>query len=200
MPPAGVEQVTGDRAKARRRRRGGVDVAELREACQVKLAALRLELPVPFSLEAFCEVLGARLGRQIVLCPVDTRTGPCGLWVALPEAHLFFYERVTSPLHQEQIVCHEAGHAVFEDDAANVLDEEELAGLLGLDPVMVRRVLGRTSYDDEVEQRAEVFGTMIVEQAVHAPAAPPSTDAAAVEVLHRVQAALTGSDAPPHGR
>jgi hypothetical protein len=174
-----------------------VAVGELRKACRDKLADLRLELPVPFTIEAFCEALGARLGRQIVLCPVDTRTGPCGLWVALEDVHLFFYERVTSPLHQEQIVCHEAGHAVFEDDAANVLDDEELAGLLGLDPVMVRRVLGRTSYDDEVEQRAEVFGTMVVELAVHAPAAPPSTDAD--PVLHRVQAALTGGDAPPYG-
>lgn len=169
----------------------------LRQRCEAKLQ--ELELPVPFTIEAFCEVVGAHLGRRVVLCPVDTRTGPCGLWVATPEAHLFFYERVTSPLHQEQIVCHEAGHAVFEDDAANVLDDEELAGLLGLDPVMVRRVLGRTSYDDEVEQRAEVFGTMVVEQAVHAPAAPPSTDADA-EVLHRVQAALAAADAPPHGR
>jgi hypothetical protein len=160
----------------------------LRRRCENELR--RLELPVPFTIETFCEVLGAHLGRPIVLCPVDTHTGPCGLWVALPEVHLFFYERDTTPLHKALILGHEAGHAVFDDDAADVLDDEELAGLLGLNPVMVRRVLGRTSYDDEVEQRAEVFGRLVVERAARDAPATPRPATQELEIVGRLESAL----------
>jgi hypothetical protein len=160
----------------------------LRQRCENELR--KLELPVPFTIEAFCETLGNRLGRPIVLCPVDTRTGPCGLWVALPKIHLFFYERDTTPLHKALILGHEAGHAVFEDDAANVLDEEELAGLLGLDPAMVHQVLGRTSYDDEVEQRAEVFGRLVVERAARDAAPTPRPATQELEIVQRLESAL----------
>lgn len=61
----------------------------LRERCQAKLKGLGLDLPVPFTIEAFCEALAAHLGRQIVLCPVDTRTGPSGLWVATATTDYF---------------------------------------------------------------------------------------------------------------
>jgi hypothetical protein len=166
----------------------------LRQRCEAKLQ--ELELPVPFTIEAFCEVVGAHLGRQVVLCPVDTRTGPCGLWVATPEAHLFFYERDTTPLHKALILGHEAGHALFEDDAADVLDAEELAGLLGLNPLMVRRVLGRTSYDDEGEQRAEVFGRLVAKRAARD--APPSPRPATQElaIVGRLESALEARRKP----
>jgi hypothetical protein len=193
--------VTGDRAgSGRKRPRGGVSLTKLRRRCQAKLAELDLELPVPFTMEGFLQALGARFGRRIVLCPVDTRTGPCGLWVATPSTFYFFYERATSGLHKDQILGHEAGHVAFEDASAHVLNQEELAGLLGLDAAMVRRVLGRTNYEDQEEQRAEVFGTVVLERAVRAvPAAPPPTDPEVAEVLRRVQAALTGSEDPDVG-
>jgi hypothetical protein len=177
----------------------GRNLARLRQRCQAKLDALGLQLPVPFTIEGFCAALGERLGVRIVLCPVDTSTGPCGLWVATATACYFFYEKATSQLHQEQIGCHEAGHLVFNHDSADVADGRELAGLLGLDVELVRRVLARTNYTTEQEQEAEVFGTLVLERAVHAvPASPPLADPDALAVLDRVQAALTGSsDDPP---
>jgi hypothetical protein len=192
-------QVTSDPPKRGRERPRGVALGRLRRRCQARLDALGLDLPVPFTIEAFCEDLGRRLGRQIVLCPVDTYTGSCGLWVATDTTDYFFYEGTTTPLHKEVIVGHEAGHLVFGHSSADVMPEE-LAGLLGLDVALVRHVLGRTSYSTEEEQEAEVFGTVLLEQAVRAaaPARHPASPEDA-EVLHRVQAALTGLN-DPHGR
>jgi hypothetical protein len=196
MLAAGVEQVTGDRGAPHPL--GGRSLARLRRRCQAKLEALGLQLPVPFTIEGFCAVLGERLGVRIVLVPVDTSTGPCGLWVATDTTRYFFYEQTTSQLHQEQIIGHEAGHLVFDHDGADVRDGAELAGLLGLDVTVIRRMLGRTSYTTEEEQEAEVFGTLLLERAVHATrAAPPPMDPDAAAVIGRVQAALTGSTDPP---
>jgi hypothetical protein len=197
-------QVRGGRTRPGRRwPRGGVDLDELRGECLSKLGELGLQLPVPWSREAFCERLGVCLGRRIVLCPVNTtfatRSGACGSWLKLktPSAHLFFYERATSPYHKDQILGHEAGHAAFDDPTAEILDEEELAALIRLSPVTVERVAGRTSYDTPRERRAEMFGTVVNELAIRvgpvAPPTPPSEDAA---VLSRLYAALTGSPDP----
>jgi hypothetical protein len=177
-----------------------VDLPQLRRECLDKLNELGLELPAPFTIEAFCERLGVCLSRQIVLCPVnttfETTTGPCGLWVRIPMADLFFYERATSSYHKDHVLGHEAGHAVFDDPTANVLDEDELAGLLGLNPVTVQRVLGRTSYDKPREQRAEMFGTVVNALAIRAGPVAPTADSEAAAVLSRLQAALTGSPNP----
>jgi hypothetical protein len=189
-------QVTADRPTGGRERPRGVALGRLRRHCQAKLQELHLDLPVPLTTEAFCQALGVRLGRQIVPCPVDTRTGPCGLWVATATADYFFYERATTRLHQLLIVSHEAGHRVFDHHSADVM-YGELAGLLGLNVDLVRRVLGRTSYTTTEEQEAEVFGRLIVERAggdSH-PASRPATAEAAI--VGRLESAL---EAPPKRR
>jgi hypothetical protein len=137
---------------------------QLRRRCQAKLNELHLELPVPVTPEGLCRALGQRLGRQIVPCPVDTRTGPCGLWVATVGTDYFFYEQATSALHQLLIVGHEAGHLVLGHHSADVL-HGELARLLGLDLKLVRQVLGRRSHTTAEEQEAEVFGRIMVGRA-----------------------------------
>jgi hypothetical protein len=193
--------VTADRVPRRRRRKPrGVALRQLRQRCKNKLQDLQLELPAPFTIERFCELLGQRLSRQIVLCPVDTRTGPCGLWVATPTTDYFLYESATTPLHREQILLHEAGHRAFNHHSAEVM-HDELAKLLGLDVELIRHVLGRTTYSDTEEQEAEVFGTFVLEQAVRAVIpAPQPADPEVAAVLHRVQTALTGSDSAPDER
>ncbi|HEX5877211.1 MAG TPA: hypothetical protein VF468_02655 [Actinomycetota bacterium] len=187
----------------RRRPRGGGDLDQLRHQCLDRLGKLGLELPVPWSGEAFCERLGVCLGRRIVLCPVNTtfatQAGACGLWLKLkiPSAHLFFYERATSPYHKDHVLGHEAGHAAFGDPTVEIQDEEELAALMRLSPVTVERVAGRRGYDKPRERRAEMFGTLVNDLAIRAgPIAPPPADAEAAAVLSRVYAALTCSADP----
>jgi hypothetical protein len=180
-----------------------MDLDELRGECLGKLGDLGLQLPVPWSREAFCARLGVCLDRQIVLCPVNTtfatRSGACGLWVRVrvPRVDLFFHEQATSSYHKDHVVGHEAGHAAFDDPTVEILDEDELAALIRLSPVTVERVAGRTSYDQPREGRAEMFGTVINELAIRAgPVAPPTAPSEDAAVLSRLYAALTGSPDP----
>ena len=192
----------GERTRpSRRRLRGGVDLDQLRRECLDRLNELGLELPAPFTIEAFCQRLGVCLDRRIVLCPVnttfETSTGPCGLWVRTGLADFFFYEQATSPYHKDHVLGHEAGHLAFDDPSGVVRDEDEFAELVGLSPVTVQRMRARTRYDRPRERRAEVFGTVVNQMAVRAgPVAPPTADAEVNAVLSRVQAALTGSSGP----
>jgi hypothetical protein len=159
----------------------------LRQRCQTKLQ--ELDLPVPFTVEAFCAALGARLGRQVLPRPVDTRTGPCGLWVATDTTDYLFYERATTRLHQLLIVGHEAGHMVMGHHSAEVM-RDELARLLGLNVELVRQVVGRQSYSTADEQEAEVFGRLIVERAGGEAPQPPRPATVEAAIVGRLESAL----------
>jgi hypothetical protein len=171
--------------------RRGVPLGVLWQRCEAKLQELDLNLPVP-TIEAFCDAVGAALGRRIELRPADTPVGMCGLWVEYPDCDLFYYERATTPWHQALILGHEIGHLVFGHRSAKAT-REVLAKLLGLDVRLVQGVLARTSpYTDDEECLADVFGTLVASRAVRAvvPAQQP-TDPAAAEVLDRLRASLT---------
>lgn len=181
-------------------RHRGLGFRELSQRCEQQLQDLNLELPVP-TIEAFFHALGTRLDRRFILCPMDTPTGMCGLWVeTIFDFDVFFYERDTTPLHRALMLGHEAAHLVFGHHSAKVT-REVAARLLGLDVRLVRRVLARTTYTDEQERLAEVFGTLVAQRAVRpvVPAQPP-VDPEVAELLARMQAALGGSGASPAGR
>lgn len=123
-----------------------------------------LPLPVPFDARKLCEAIAARRGRPIRLLPIDGLTGVCGLWVATETSDLIFYERVTTPPHQEHIILHELSHLLCDHNRGSAaLGVAEL--LPDLDPAMVRRVLGRAGYTSEEEREAELLASMIREQA-----------------------------------
>ena len=182
-----------------RQQPSGLALRRLQRRCQARLDELGLELPVPFTLEGFCRALGERLGRTIEPRPVPTRTGPCGLWVVKNGIDYFLYEEATTRLHQQLIVGHEAGHLILGHEAIEVM-YEDFAAALGFETRLVQRMLGRRSYSKPQEQEAEVLGTLVVQQAVHAvaPARQPA-DPADAAVLDRVEAALRGSPEPPDG-
>src|SRR6185436_10468256 len=58
------------------------------------------------------------------LLPKQTRLGPCGVWLSLPEVDYVFYEPETSQLHREHIILHELGHLLCEHQPTEVIDEE----------------------------------------------------------------------------
>jgi hypothetical protein len=163
-----------------------------------KLQKLGLNLPVE-SIEALFQALGTRLGRQMFLIPVDTSTGMCGLFVETVHGFdLFFYERRTTALHQALMLGHEAAHLILGHPSAQVT-REVLAGLLGLDVRLVKRVWARgPTYTRKQERDAEVFGTLIVQRAVRPTVTPQqAVDPNIAEVLARMQAALGASSEAP---
>ncbi|WP_020659610.1 hypothetical protein [Amycolatopsis benzoatilytica] len=126
-----------------------------------------LDVPVPFEVGAFAERIAARRGRPIRLLPSAGLTGVCGLWIATEAADLVFYEKDTTPAHQEHIVLHELSHVLCDHypvSADLAAHAEDL--LPSLSPALVRRVLGRAGYSTEEEREAEMLATLI-RQRVH---------------------------------
>lgn len=123
-------------------------------------------MPVPFDARALCEQVAERRGRPIRLVPMDGLSGVCGLWVATATADLIFYERVTTPPHQEHIILHELGHVLCDHHRASSALGAQVKELMpSLDPAMVRRVLGRAGYTSDEEREAELLASMIRERA-----------------------------------
>jgi hypothetical protein len=167
-----------------------VDLKGLRARCEAALGDI--EIPVPFDIQTLCDRVSARRGRTLRLLPKDASSGPCGLWLALPEADYVFFEPETSLLHRDHIILHELGHLLCDHGASETIDDDVLRELLpSLDLTMVRRVLGRTTYSSVEEQEAEMFATLVLERARQAPPPGPIVQPEAL-VLDRLSDLLGG--------
>jgi len=128
----------------------------------------RLDIPVPFHLQAFCDRLQERQERPLSLRPVALPAGsPSGVCVSTQAADYIFYEASTSSLHQEHIVLHEIGHLLLGHLTGMTGSEQVLRLLLpSLDPRVVVRMLGRGDCTGVTERQAELMATLIMQRAV----------------------------------
>ncbi|MDX6352865.1 MAG: hypothetical protein QOF84_7655 [Streptomyces sp.] len=142
-------------------------LSELRATCEQRLA--QLELPHRFSTDELCDAVAALRGKPIVLRPLDTLgaiDAPCGIRIETDEADLVFYERGTSRLHQEHIKEHEIAHILCDHPGALSLGGD-IADAVGLNPTLVMRMSGRTSYATADEREAELMATLIRQRAYY---------------------------------
>ena len=167
-----------------------MDRAEIRRRCRRLLA--ELDLPRPFDIGELCRRLGAARGRPIVLLPMQLDAdAPCGLLLGGARADYIVYEQSTTPLHQEHIVLHEVGHLMFRHTMAELPENGTMQRLFpDLDPVVVRRMLGRTEYSTREEAEAETLATLILAQADRREAAELPVDPAIAEALRRIENSL----------
>ncbi|MCL5108048.1 MAG: hypothetical protein M1401_04135 [Chloroflexi bacterium] len=172
-----------------------MDLKQHRKRCEARLRGLTLL--VPFDVRSFCRSLAAQRGRPLLLHPLASQAGPCGLWVAGPTADYIFYEEETSPLHQDHIILHEASHLLCGHHPAPV-SETEFSGLLfpNLAPKTVKAVLARAGYSLEDEREAELLASLILERAgAGRPANGPGVDSETEGILRRLEASLeTGTN------
>ena len=161
---------------------GAADLRALRVRCAAKLRGL--DVPIPFDLWRFCQAVEARRRRPLLLHPVVSALGPCGLWVATPEADHIFYEQEATPFHQRHIILHELGHVVCDHHPAPVTGAD-LPQLLfpDLQPSVLHKVLARAGYSNDQEQEAELLASLILEQAR---AEPPASRDVATEPTARL--------------
>jgi hypothetical protein len=154
-----------------------VDVGALTARCRARVA--ELDLPRPFDLAEFADRVGRDRGRPLLriahALPVD---GPRGLCLSTRDADYIVYEQATSPLHQEHIVLHEICHLLCGHTGHESLGAGHARQLFpSLDPAVVARVLGRSSYPTEEEQEAELLASMIRQAARDdGPPAPAADD------------------------
>jgi IrrE N-terminal-like domain len=154
-------------------------------------------MPRPFDLSELCRSVSNGRGRPLHVRGIPgpaSRARPCGIWIATDADDWIFVDQQTSPLHRQHIVLHELAHMLCGHTAADLPENDMLGRLFpDLSPAMVRTVLGRSSYQSEYEQEAELLASLIVTRARSA-AGPimPVTDVSAAEkeILRRAAVAL----------
>nr|WP_063809995.1 ImmA/IrrE family metallo-endopeptidase [Kibdelosporangium phytohabitans] len=137
----------------------------MRRRCAV--LARTLPMPQPFDARRLCRLVAHQRGRQITFTPMNAHdSGVLGLWVATEKTDMIFYEASTTPPHQEHIILHELAHVLCDHYPAR-LSASELTRMLlpSLDPAMVQRILGRSTYQAEQEQEAELLASLITQRA-----------------------------------
>jgi hypothetical protein len=137
---------------------------ELRKLNAQRIA--ELDLPCPCDLPTLCRRLGRQRNRPITLVPMPIPSShPCGMWAAVEEEDLIFFDVTTTSAHQEHIILHELGHIIGCHDIPARLDDESARRLFpNLDPDAVRGLLGRAAYDDISEQEAEIIAYLLREK------------------------------------
>ena len=86
-----------------------------------------LGLPWVFTLDDLHRRVERRRGRPVHLIDRELPAlAPHGLWVAGDHADYVFYDGAAAPIRQHQIIGHELGHVLHDDDGAAPTPVEEL--------------------------------------------------------------------------
>ncbi|MEU0629126.1 regulator component [Streptomyces sp. NPDC005989] len=137
------------------------DERRLRRSCEKQVDLLNL--PHRFSTRELREAIAARRGKPIILKPLRTLgaiDAPCGIRLETPGVDLLYYEEGTSMHHQRHILAHELSH-VYCDHSGSLEVDADTAEALGVNPTLVMRMTGRTSYSTADEREAEMMATVI---------------------------------------
>ncbi|MEU6285185.1 regulator component [Streptomyces sp. NPDC047028] len=138
-----------------------IDGSRLRTWCEEQVD--RLHLPHRFTTRELRESIATLRGKPIVLKPLNTlgaMDAPCGIRLETPAADLLFYEEGTSVNHQRHILTHELCH-VYCDHPGSVEIDADAVHAFGVNPTLVMRMSGRTSYSTADELEAEMMATVI---------------------------------------
>lgn len=129
-----------------------------------------LPITTPWNLPEFVAVVARHRGKPI---QVLARAGlpdadlPCGLWIGRASDDIIVYDDTTSSYHAEQIVLHELGHLLLDHGGGETSspDTPYIQRLVpDLDPATVRRVLGRSRFDSNEENQAELFASLVLSE------------------------------------
>ena len=161
-----------------------------------------IDVPVPYNLEALCQMLSERRGRPIRISPLPPGVpagNPCGGWIPLPATDVILVEERTSRVHREQIILHELAHMLCGHADLRTVAEGLTSGLLAgqlthLSPAAVQGMLARSSYDEPAEEEAELVATLLADRIAELRGAPPPL---ATGTLRRITHAFGG---PPPAR
>ncbi|MBF6060866.1 hypothetical protein IU500_08750 [Nocardia terpenica] len=103
------------------------------------------------------------LGQPIVPIPMIMPSGgPSGLLIRTTARDYIFFSRITSRVHQENIILHEVVHRLRDHKGLHDLDGDRSRALFpDLDPDLVISMLARAAYSDEQEREAEFLASLL---------------------------------------
>lgn len=145
----------------------------VRESYERRIDSLRL--PHRFTTRELSDAIAQRRGKAILVKPLDAAghlDAPCGIRVETPDCDFVFYEKNISVHHQRHILTHELIH-VYMDHPGSLAVDAPAARVVGLDPTLVLRMSGRTSYSSEDEREAEVLASLVRHRMYRDREAPP---------------------------
>ncbi|MFF7633005.1 hypothetical protein ACFZB9_07610 [Kitasatospora sp. NPDC008050] len=148
-----------------------------------------LDLPPVSSVRELFPVVETLSGYPIQVLPIaeDIAQGLCGLWIRSKSNDYIFVHPDTSRAHQDHIIAHELGHILRNHQGLPILPAAQpVADRLvpDLDPRVVKMMLGRTSYEHDDEEEAELIGTYLQRHA-HRPGPRLQGDDPVAETLLR---------------
>ncbi|WP_153346164.1 hypothetical protein [Nocardia aurantia] len=123
-----------------------------------------LGLPQRFSVGRLAEALARRRGRPLRLRPEPLPpAGLSGGLLITADIDFIAYQRDTTRMHQDHIVCHEFGHLLAGHRPVTVTGPAA-ARLLAphIDPAVVERMLGRSCSSESEEREAERIADLLM--------------------------------------
>ena len=153
------------------------DVERLRASCQRHLSLV--PIPAPFNLRRYCDSVATHRGRPVELLESDgpfTEDHPSGAWSPMEDEDRIYFVSGLSAVHRAQVVLHEIGHMMFGHDPTAIFTDAKNVKKISPDlkPAAFRRMLFRTSFTAQSEREAEMYASLVMEQAGVGPAAPRS--------------------------
>ena len=154
--------------------------------------ALRgITVPVPFSLEQFCESVAERRGKRVAVIGIPGMgPGWPGAWISARDADLVYYPAPVSGLRRDQVVVHHLCHVLLGHRprpaaglAAVIAPDvgQQLVGLmLGEDEDEDRAAGGPFADEAEQEQAADAMTSVVLARASCSPRPAWPPDAAPV--------------------
>ncbi|WP_385618193.1 regulator component [Streptomyces sp. P8-A8] len=150
-----------------------IDERRLRKVCEERVDLLNL--PHRFTTRGLRDAIADLRGKPIVLKPLRTLgafDAPCGIRFETPSTDILYYEEGVSVHHQRHILTHELCH-VYCDHPGSLEIDADRAQALGVNPTLVMRMSGRTSYSTADEREAEMMATVIRQRIYRERESPP---------------------------
>lgn len=136
-------------------------VTEAARAAQNAIDGLQLSPPVTLStIKDLVTTMRERPLRVVELAELEGE-GICGIWLVGDVEDIVLHARSDSELHTQQFVLHELAHMILHHDRARVSGSEASALLPDLPSEVVRRILERGLFDNQVEVEAEILADLL---------------------------------------
>lgn len=120
-----------------------------------------LDLPYVIDIRELTDEVSRRTGKEVILEPQEQAPALCGACVVTGTRIYVLYDPRTSRLHQDHIIAHEFGHLLLGHHQAQPASVLAADLATGIDPAVVRMMLGRTTYDQAEERESEMLASLL---------------------------------------